>query len=309
MTTSQAAPARARSRPVAELLRAVMAATGPESGSSTPTEAWWRRHGRIYGWPVALARLWSDAGLEAALAEAAAGDAELAEHAFRVVACAALEPASMREVHSWSWSVAWLQGGRTTRHDVKRALALLARRKDSLEEALFLHRRDLFNLAIQRGFVVAAPAAVVLFREEARPVAFEWLGPHGVEAAVDRLTRRFDPHVVDRLEEGLLGAGLRQVFGLAQPRGEALETGGGLAVAGFLALVLLAELRRRLAPGEQASRTLKALASVRAVEVSLAARRYLVRQPVRGDARQAFRALGLSVPRRVRELAEAGAAP
>ena len=82
----------------------------------------------------------------------------------------------------------------------------------------------------------------------------------------------------------------------------AATDGDGTAVVGFLALALLGELRRRLPAELRASEVLRALAEVRALQVSLGPRRYLVRQKLTGTARQAFRALRLRVPRRVMAL-------
>ena len=76
-----------------------------------------------------------------------------------------------------------------------------------------------------------------------------------------------------------------------------------MAVAGFLAVVLLAELRRRLPEAVSTTEALRQLGELRALEVVLGQRRYLVRQKLSGPAPAALPALGVPVRRRIVQLA------
>src|SRR5207247_9161984 len=115
--------------------------------------------------------------------------------------CVVCDPGALAQAHRWSWGFLWPGGESTSSRDIKEALRLLERAKGYLEEALFLHGRDLFNVAIEQGFLVAASSAVVLFRAGARPVAFEWVEGLDREAAHDKLVRRFAP-LATRAVEG-----------------------------------------------------------------------------------------------------------
>jgi hypothetical protein len=281
---------------------ALRRAFGEQAARVELPEKRWSRDGKSYGAAFVLRRLWHDVGLEAAMLRAARGEREAAETAFRSVACAVLEPEAMGQAHRWIWGVAWPGGTRASSREVRTSLKLLGVAKHFLEDALFLAGRDLFTLGIRHGILVATDTVMVLFREQARPVAFEWVDGDPSTAA-ERLLRRFAPQSTTLLQDTGLVTGVREVFSAALSQGTE-RVRQGTAVAAFLALVLLAELRRRLPDTLGTSEVLRNLVDLRALEVTLGPRRYLVRQRLAGPARHAFRALGLGVPRRVIALAQ-----
>jgi hypothetical protein len=256
----------------------------------------WSRAGKIFGATHVLRRLWHQGGIEEAVLRGAFYEPRLAENAFRAVACAVLEPESLSQAHRWIWGVAWPGGARTTSREVRASLRLLGKRKQFLEDNLFLVGRDLFSRELQHAVLVPTEKVIVLFREAARPVAFEWVCGNAAQAA-ETLMRRFAPRDSSLLQDPDLVGGIREVFGEVDADGGAYEK--GKAVAAFLALLLLAELRRRLPEHLGTSEVLRTLLDLRALEVALGDRRYLVRQRLSGAARDAFRALGFGVPRRV----------
>jgi len=289
--------------PANEFAAILLKAFGPDAAAVRLPEPRWSPRGKVYGAPLALRRLWQECGLRRAVLVAAEGNYQLAEHVFRTVVCAVCDPGMLGQAHRWSWGFLWPGGESTSSRDIKEALRLLERAKDYLEESLFLHGRDLFNVAIEQGFLVAASSVVVLFREGARPVAFEWVDGLGRQGANDKLVRRFAPLATRAVEGDQFAVGLHEVFDMAGEDRAHGELRGGVAVAAFLALVLLAELRRRLPEAVSTTEALRQLGELRALEVVLGQRRYLVRQKLSGPARVALRSLGVPMPRRIVQIA------
>ena len=106
------------------------------------------RSAQALGGMLAVARLWSELGLDTLIRRVGRGrkvEFDLERAVFAMVANRVLDPRSKRGLMSWIETVAWPEGEFPELHHLYRSLDILADAKDDLEVRLHQRVRDLFN--------------------------------------------------------------------------------------------------------------------------------------------------------------------